>query len=286
MQLFKNLPPKITIGFILLVFLSGGSYVVSLFLNNKDLPIGIFGSNETEYKEVNITVRDKLTGSFIPDVNVEIITDGPPDVKKTDANGYVEIKIPTRKTVEVRLNQKDYRSERYMVNLQTDQNTTKTFYMESQKADLPEVTSTPSSVVPAIPSVTSTPLSGLDLPKSPPGPIGNDIFPDKYVGNWAGIITYKNTQNNSSQKDQSIIRFENGKVGSKIVSFYGNGCGRTLILRSVKSTSVELFENITSGNCDSGGITTIKLLGNDLMEFRALPPTGSSITAIGTLTRR
>jgi hypothetical protein len=290
MQLLRNLPPtQKIIGLIILIFLSGGSYTVIRFLDNKNPSIGIPGLNESEYKEVNITVRDKSNENLIPAVDVEISGEGPPEVKKTDTNGYVEIKIPTRNTVEVRLSQKDYDSERYMVNLQTDRNTTKTFYMEPKTADLSKINSTPTSKVTSTPNGSSTsipPLAGLDLPKSSPGSIGNDIFPDKYVGNWAGIITYKNTRNNSSQKGQSTMGFVNGKVGSKIVSFYGNGCWRTLILISVKSNSVELFENITSGNCDSGGITTIKLLGNDLMEFRALPPTGSSITAIGTLTRQ
>jgi hypothetical protein len=265
---------------------------VSLFLNNKSLPISISSSNEPEYKEVSIMVRDNSNENLMANVDVEISSDGPPEFKKTDANGYVEIKIPTRKTVEIRLIQKDYNSERYMVNLQNDPKTTKTFYMEPKKDNLPESSSSPAATEAPAPGISSPPtatLPGIDSSKNSSNLMGTGTLPTKYFGKWAGNIIYSNLRTNSPQKNQTNVVFSGGKVGSKVASFYGNSCWRSLILKDVKSTSVELFENITggyAGNCDSGGVITIKLLGDDLMVFKGSPPPGSSMTASGTLTRQ
>lgn len=265
---------------------------MSLFFNNKNLPTIASGSNEPEYKEVNLKIRNKLNGSPIANVDVEVSPDGPPEVKKTDSNGYVEIKIPTRKSVEVRLSQKDYRNEMYMVNLQNDPGTTKTFYMESKKDSLPNLPPSSSSADIPAPSMSSSPtaiLPGMESSKNSSNLMGTGTLPTKYVGKWAGNIIYSNLQNKSTQKNQTNVVLLDGKVGSKVASFYGNSCWRSLILKDVKSTSVELFENITggyAGNCDSGGVITIKLLGDDLMVFKGSPPPGSSMTASGTLTRQ
>lgn len=115
-------------------------------------------NQDVEFQEINITVQNKRDSTFIRDVEVRIQSDGPPTLKKTDSNGFFQIRIPTRKVATITLTKKYFKTENYSVNLQVDQNTTKTFYMEPEESPIP----TPTLENPS----TSTPLNSPELLQS------------------------------------------------------------------------------------------------------------------------
>ena len=159
--------------------------------------------------------------------------------------------------------------------MQADPKTTRTFYIESNESpttsdsSMPTVSLSPTTV--SSPNNESTPLTRAGT------------LTGKYVGNWTGNLTQKNSQDNSSQQFRLNIKLKNGNVGSKVGETNGYGCLGVLILRGVKSDSIELFANITGGSCISGTIT-MKLIGDDLIEYKAVFP-DSTITVAGLLTR-
>ncbi|MGI2909655.1 hypothetical protein [Tolypothrix sp. VBCCA 56010] len=185
MQAFKDAPIWVKILMVVVVGIFGiAGYMGIEPLFNKQSqgsPSESSKSVDPEFQEINITVQNKRDASFIRDVEVQIVSDGPPTLKKTDSIGYLEIEIPTRKTIKIILNKKGYKSETYYVNLQTDPKTTKPFYMEPE--ELPtkiELQKNPSSKG-QLP-FQELELGGLDL---------KQVCKDQYPNNDAKPIQIK-----------------------------------------------------------------------------------------------
>jgi hypothetical protein len=130
-QAFLNLPPwaKALFAFIGIVGTIAG---YQSFQSNSNPAKELISqdSKTPDLKNVNIIVR---TRESQPEANVkvEIISKGPPTSKTTDSNGYVEIQIPSRETVEIILSKPGYENAKYLINLETDPNTTRTLYIKT-----------------------------------------------------------------------------------------------------------------------------------------------------------
>jgi hypothetical protein len=130
LQAFLNLPnwAKALFAFIGIVGLIAG-YETLQSNSNPAKELISQGSKSPDLKDVNIIVRTKESQPEA-NVKVEIISKGPPTSKTTDSNGYVEIQIPSRETVEIILSKPGYEDAKYLINLATDPNTTKTLYIK------------------------------------------------------------------------------------------------------------------------------------------------------------
>lgn len=131
LKLFDNLPnwAKALFAFIGIVSLIAG--YEELKSNPKSVNELVKPDSKTpDLKDVNINVRTKKGSQPVAEVTVAIISKGPPTTKTTDSNGYVEIQIPSRGTVEVILSKEGYGNQKYLINLVTDPDTNKTLYIE------------------------------------------------------------------------------------------------------------------------------------------------------------
>ncbi|QIR40919.1 hypothetical protein HCG51_32380 [Tolypothrix sp. PCC 7910] len=267
--MFQNIPNWAKLFFILLA--SGvagiGGYIGLKPLVDQETQKSLSESSkslDSELQKINFTVQEKLAPNLISNVDVQILSDGPPTLKRTDSNGYLEIEIPTRKTVTIILKKKDYKPETYLVNLQTDSKTTRTFYIERE--DSPS-SSASSSQEPQKNSGTSTPSVSSSS--------STGALPNNYVGTWVGNLTQKNSTDNSSTQVNAEIVFQTGNVGSKVATARYDtpgGCRGALILRSVNPDSIDLLETITYGSCVGNATIKIKRLGDDFLEFKSALP--------------
>ena len=87
-------------------------------------------SQNNNLQRVEVTVQDQNTSQPIENVSVQIVFQGPPVKKMTDRNGYVELEIPTRDSVQLTLSHGDYKTTTEILNLQTSPNTTKVLYLD------------------------------------------------------------------------------------------------------------------------------------------------------------
>ncbi|MBD2682675.1 MULTISPECIES: hypothetical protein [Nostoc] len=283
LQNLKNVPLLVKVLLLALVVVTGGYAGIEFLINRNLIPLSSTSteSASVEYENFNFYVEDKQESKPIPRVQVQIISDGPPTSDQTDNNGYLEIGIPKRKTVKIILSKDGYQRANYSVNLLTTPNTTKTFHLEPNST----ASNGNSATTPESSSSTSTVTSS---PAEKPIATGGTLT-GKYVGKWLGNPTEKKLEDNSSNDIQVEIQLKNGSAGSKVGNIkYSrpyNPCYGDLILQSVKSGTLQLFENITSGNCISNGTTTIKLIGDDLIDYK-WERSGSPVTISGSLTRQ
>jgi hypothetical protein len=285
LQNLKNVPLLVKVLLFALVVVTGG-YTGIEFLINQKLISSPYTSKESpsdEYEDFNFYVEDRQESKPIPRVQVQIISDGPPTLEQTDNNGYSEINIPKRKTVKIILSKDGYQRANYSVNLLTTPNTTKTFYLEPNSTASNGNSTTPSESSPQTSTITASPA---EKPASSTA-IGGTLT-GKYVGKWLGNPTQKNSQDNSSKDVQIEIQLKNGSVGSKVgdvAYLYPYSCRGDLVLQSIKSGTLQLFENITAGTCISNGTITMKLIGDDFIDYK-WERSGSPMTVSGSLTRQ
>jgi hypothetical protein len=281
--MLKNLPDWVKL--FLILSASGmagiGGYVGLKPLIDKEAQKSLPESSksvDSELQRINFTVQEKLAPNLISNVDVQILSDGPPTSKKTDSNGYLEIDIPTRKTVTIILKKKGYNSETYLVDLQTDPKTTRTFYIEREESPLSSVSS------PQEPQNNRNSSTRSVSSSSSTG-----TLPNKYVGTWIGNLTENNSTDNSSTQVNAEIEFQTGNVGSKVAktsySRNGSGCYGVLVLRSANPDSIDLSETITGGTCAANATIKIKRLGDDFLEFKSVAP-NSPLLISGNITRK
>jgi hypothetical protein len=163
---FKNLPPQ-NIGLALLAILfiafagPKGLEIISNLTKDSSSsnPISKESSSSAsktpDLTSVNIIVRTKKGSQPLEDVTVQIISKGAPTDKTTDSNGYVEIQIPNRGSVEIILSKDGYRNKKQIINLATDPDTNKTLYIEPVQPQAPLNQS--SMLVPSTPPSNSSP---------------------------------------------------------------------------------------------------------------------------------
>lgn len=237
-------------------------------------------TQQKEQKEVALIAQAE-TGEFLSGVRIQVISNGVPEVRETDNNGFAKILIPKKAEVVVNLSKQGYPTKDITIDPANEQNTTRIVRFSKSgvleaKVIVDENTKSPEK--PKGDNINSQTPTSANLGSS------SGAFPPKYVGQWVANLTSTNQDNGSSKDIRANVNFKNGKLGSKVGDIgYGN-CNSSLILRNVKPDSIELFENITAGNCISNGIITIKLTGDDIVEYKWTKP-GSSATTVGVLTR-
>lgn len=136
---FKNLPlQNVGLSLIAILFIAvagpKGLEVISNLTKDSSSP----ASKTSDLTKVNVIVRTKKGSQPVTEVDVAIISKGPPTTKTTDSNGYVEIQIPSRETVEVILSKEGYGNKKYLINLVTDPDTNKTLYIEPVQPQPPQ----------------------------------------------------------------------------------------------------------------------------------------------------
>jgi hypothetical protein len=282
LQNLKNLPLLVKVLVFALVVVTGGYTGIEFLINQKLIssPSNSTESASVEYENFNFYVEERQESKPIPKVQVRIISDGPPILDQTDNNGYAETRIPKRKTVKILLSKEGYQTANYQVGLETTRNTTKTFYLEPNSTASNGNSTTPLESSPSTSTITP---SAAEKPTSSTATGGT--LTGKYVGKWLGNPTEKNSQDNSSKDIQVEIQLKNGSAGSKVGDVKYQYCHGDLILQSLKSGTLQLFENITLGSCISNGTITMKLIGNDFIDYK-WERSGSPVIVTGSLTRQ
>jgi hypothetical protein len=125
-------------------------------------------------QEVELIVQSE-SGEVLPGVRVQVISQGAPEVEPTDSNGYAKVLVPSKGDVLVNLTKAGYPTQNITINLQNDQSTTRTIYLN--KSGQPEVKSIasvspmPSASIPV--QSTSAPLITENGTNNPPS--GDDV---------------------------------------------------------------------------------------------------------------
>jgi hypothetical protein len=106
-------------------------------------------------QEVDLITQTE-TGASLPNVKIQFIAKGPPEIQYTDANGYAKVKIPSKGDVRVSLSATNYPVQDLTINLATDQNVVRIIrFNQSGQPDIQAVSSVP------LPSVTPSPSPAL-----------------------------------------------------------------------------------------------------------------------------
>lgn len=113
----------------------------------------------------------KQTGEFLGGVKVQFISQGAPEVKWTDNNGYVKVKIPSKGDVVINLSKDGYPTQTFSINLENEQSTTRVIQF-SQSGE-PEV-KTPSSLTPTSSPTPSPSVSTPPQTAAAPSPSTNN----------------------------------------------------------------------------------------------------------------
>ncbi|GAA6617597.1 SH3 domain-containing protein [Scytonema sp. NUACC26] len=64
-------------------------------------------------------------GATLPGVKILVISQGAPEVKATDNNGYAKVKLPSKGDVVVNLSKAGYPTQNFTINLENEQSTTR-----------------------------------------------------------------------------------------------------------------------------------------------------------------
>lgn len=146
-------------------------------------------SQNPQFQNVNITVRDRESDKGLQNVEVEFSYQGAPTLKETDNNGYVSLEIPERGDITVYLNKEGYKSGKFTINLQAERNRTRDVYLEKESFQPEHTPPSPGTTTPEPnPTPTLTPPGGLSpsrskTPSSNPENIGElqgtHIFEDR-----------------------------------------------------------------------------------------------------------
>jgi hypothetical protein len=118
--------------------------------------IGLFSDSCIVPKQEIDLVTQTETGASLPNVKIQFIAKGPPEIQYTDANGYAKVKIPSKGDVRVSLSATNYPVQDLTINLATDQNVVRIIrFNQSGQPDIQAVSSVP------LPSITPSPSSSL-----------------------------------------------------------------------------------------------------------------------------
>ncbi|MEA5582236.1 hypothetical protein VB620_12900 [Nodularia harveyana UHCC-0300] len=134
MQLLNNLPNWAKALFVFIAIVAGIAGYESLQKTSQtatDSSNQVSTSSDLQNISLTVLTRDSQP---IPNVEVKIISDGPPDSKMTDRNGYTEVQIPTRRTAQITLIRQGFKTARETINLTTDPNTTRILYLDADNS--------------------------------------------------------------------------------------------------------------------------------------------------------
>jgi hypothetical protein len=208
-------------------------------------------------QEVDLITQTEK-GESLPNVKIQFIAKGPPEVQYTDANGYAKVKIPSKGDVRVSLSATNYPVQDLTINLATDQSVVRVIrFNQSGQPDIQAVSSVPSPSVAPSPSPTLSPevsvsisptINGLpttllqtDCQSATPGvsldgllrkvdnfplTLGREVVPLlAYVGDWNASIS-------RSQPLEFVCNLQSGYKQLKLV--YGIHGGNKYALPNKK----------------------------------------------------
>ncbi|MEG3921437.1 hypothetical protein QUA07_20340 [Microcoleus sp. T3_A4] len=118
---------------------------------------------DSEMKKVDLIVQNE-SQQPLSTVNVEFISDGPPEPVLTDANGYAQIKIPSTTDVQITLRKDGFETKSYRIDLKKDPGLTRKYTLKSTSPLTPPTPPDEPSPVPPSPSPTEpslTPISPI-----------------------------------------------------------------------------------------------------------------------------
>jgi hypothetical protein len=250
---------------------------------------------------IEIITQDE-TGTVLSGVRVQVVSQGTPEVQSTDNNGYVQVQIPSRGKVFVILSKEDYPTQNITIDLENEQSTirrvtlSKSGIAQVQQASDPNISSQQrdqaqqASISGDVPLPTSTnSLSSSAEPNANSFTGNPGIFPSKYIAKWKGTVTFTNSETKSTAQSGLTLSFNSGKTGSRVgeVNYQNGNCQGSLILKSVKSNTLELFENITNGfnSCTKNSTVIVTFMGDDIIEFKRTAAENQNIGS-GLLTRQ
>ncbi len=134
MEFFNNLPNWAKALFVFIATVGTVGVYESLQKNSQPFSQPSEQVSKTsDLKNISLTVFTRDSQPLV-NVEVKIISDGPPDSKMTDRNGYVEVQIPSRKTAQITLMRQGFKTIRETINLTTDPNTTRILYLDVDKS--------------------------------------------------------------------------------------------------------------------------------------------------------
>jgi hypothetical protein len=120
-------------------------------------------------QEVDLITQTE-TGASLPNVKIQFIAKGPPEVQYTDANGYAKVKIPSKGDVRVSLSATNYPVQDLAINLATDQSVVRIIrFNQSGQPDIQAASSVP------LPSTPSPPLASSPEPSTSNSPTTNNL---------------------------------------------------------------------------------------------------------------
>ncbi|NEP18667.1 MAG: hypothetical protein F6J97_17480 [Leptolyngbya sp. SIO4C1] len=131
MKFFEDIPwwARAIFAFIVIVLgVSGFELTQEMF----DLSNGrnIESPENKKLQKVQITVRDSQTRAPVENVRLQIVFSGPPVEKTTDRNGYIEIEIPPRDSVQITFLSRDYITTTETINLEADPGNTRVIELD------------------------------------------------------------------------------------------------------------------------------------------------------------
>lgn len=88
-------------------------------------------STATNLLNVDLIVQTEQ-GEPVEEVGVTFTSKGAPEVKRTNTSGFVQLQIPSRDDIEIRLSKTGFKSATYTVNLKNDPQRTRTFQLKKE----------------------------------------------------------------------------------------------------------------------------------------------------------
>ena len=92
------------------------------------------GSAATEQSRISfdLIVLSESEKQPIEGVDVLVVSKGPPETRKTDSSGFIQLDIPERSDLQITLSKSGFHSKTVSINLSNDPNRTRTYYLKSK----------------------------------------------------------------------------------------------------------------------------------------------------------
>ncbi|MBD2635765.1 carboxypeptidase regulatory-like domain-containing protein [Limnothrix sp. FACHB-881] len=134
MQNFKDWPVfvKISFGVLLTAFVIAGLVEIPKLSSQPEATND--SSQNIPKKLVNIDiVIESESSTPLENVEIRFLFKGAPEVRRTNTDGFVQIEIPERTTVDITLSKEGFKTAQYTINLENDPNRTRVYRLRSQK---------------------------------------------------------------------------------------------------------------------------------------------------------
>ncbi len=133
--------------------------------------IGLFSDFCIVPKQEIDLITQTERGESLPNVKIQFIAKGPPEVQYTDANGYAKVKIPNKGDVRVSLSATNYPVQDLTINLATDQSVVRIIrFNQSGQPDIQAVSSVPPPSIAPSPSPALSPEASASI-----SPVANNL---------------------------------------------------------------------------------------------------------------